>query len=168
MKKLSAALAALIFCAALTACDHTQAPATSVPALASAAPATSSPAPAGTSSPAPTYEVVTSTPIVVPEREVMLVAKVLRGECYDDQTADKREVARVICNRVSDGRFGASIEAIITAPRQFAGYAPGNIPTANDTAVAREVLTAWYAGGCRPLSKYLYFSSGGGRCNVFK
>ena len=37
-----------------------------------------------------------SDAIVVPEYEVELVAKTLRGECYNDQPDDKREVAKVI------------------------------------------------------------------------
>jgi hypothetical protein len=100
--------------------------------------------------------------------EVELVAKTLRGECYDDQPDDKREVAKVICNRVSVGGFGDSIEAAVTAPHQFVGYRPGNEPTANDYEIAREVLTAWCNGGCVPLGEYLYFSSGEGHKNVFR
>jgi hypothetical protein len=73
-----------------------------------------------------------TTPDLVPEPEILLASKVLRGECYDDQPDDKCEVVRVICNRVSAGTFGYSIEAVITAPHQFAGYKPGNEPTAND------------------------------------
>jgi hypothetical protein len=122
-------------------------------------------------SPSPAHEattVPTATPPNAPEREIMLVAKVLRGECYDDQPDDKREVVRVICNRVSAGTFGDSIEAVITAPRQFAGYKPGNEPTANDYAIAREILTEWYAGGCQPLGEYLFFTAGGGHKNVFR
>jgi len=105
---------------------------------------------------------------LVPELEVELVAKTLRGECYDDQPDDKREVVKVICNRVSDGRFGDSIEAVITAPHQFQGFRLDNVPSANDYEIAREVLAEWYGGGCAPLGEYLFFSSGGGRTNVFR
>ena len=110
----------------------------------------------------------TLVPTLVPESEIELVAKVLRGECYDDQLDDKREVVKVICNRVSDGHFGGSIEAVITAPKQFVGYKPDNVPTENDYAIACEVLTQRYAGGCKPMSEYLFFSSGDGRRNVFR
>jgi len=111
----------------------------------------------------------TASPMfIVPEYEIELVAKTLRGECYDEQHDDKREVVWVICNRVSDGRFGDSIEAVITAPRQFQGYRPGNVPTANDYEIAREVLTEWYEGGCQPLGKYLFFSAGGNHRNIFR
>ena len=109
-----------------------------------------------------------SAAAVVPDFEIELVAKTLRGECYNEQHDDKREVVKVICNRVSAGRFGNSIEAVITAPRQFQGYRPGNEPTANDYEIAREVLTEWYKGGCQPLGKYLFFSSGGNHKNIFR
>jgi len=104
----------------------------------------------------------------VPDFEVELVAKTLRGECYNEQHDDKREVVKVICNRVSMGGFGDSVEAVITAPKQFVGYRPGNIPTANDYEIAREILTEWYEGGCVPLGEYLFFSSGDGHKNAFR
>jgi hypothetical protein len=160
MKYLINALAALALCAILTACSHTPSPDISSP------PAATFPAPTSDETAEPTS--TTPTPPLVPEHEVELVAKTLRGECFDEQHDDKREVVRVICNRVADGRFGDSVEAVITAPRQFVGYRPGNVPTANDTEIAREILTEWYAGGCRALGKYLYFSSGGGHKNLFR
>ena len=110
----------------------------------------------------------TPTPPLVPEDELLLVAKVLRGECYDDQLDDKREVVKVICNRVSAGEFGDSVKAIIPAPRQFAGYRPDNVPTESDIAIAREVLTLWYESGCLPLGEYLFFTAGDGHRNVFR
>jgi hypothetical protein len=109
-----------------------------------------------------------SAAIVVPAREIELVAKTLRGECYDEQADDKREVVKVICNRVSVGGFGDSIEAVVTAPNQSIGYHDYNEPTTNDYAIAREVLTAWYEGRCVPLSEYLYFSSASNHKNVFR
>jgi hypothetical protein len=109
-----------------------------------------------------------SVPQLAPEHEIELVAKVLRGECYDDQPDDKREVVKVICNRVSANGFGDSIESVVTAKGQFYGYRASNEPTTNDYEIAREVLTAWYEGGCAPLGEYLFFSSGGGHKNVFR
>ena len=116
-----------------------------------------------------TPDIETPSPAhIVPEYEVELVAKTLRGECYDEQHDDKREVVKVICNRVSMGGFGDSVEAVITAPKQFVGYRPGNIPTVNDYEIAREILTEWYEGGCVPLGEYLFFSSGDGHKNAFR
>jgi hypothetical protein len=108
-----------------------------------------------------------SAAIIIPAREVELVAKTLRGECYDDQLDDKRDVVRVICNRVAERSFGSSIEAVITAPHQFAGYHDDNEPTASDYVIAHEILEQWYGGGCKPLGEYLYFSSGSDHKNVF-
>jgi hypothetical protein len=105
--------------------------------------------------------------VVIPEFEIELVAKTLRGECYDDQPDDKREVVKVICNRVAAG-FGDSIEAVITASHQFAGYKPDNKPTTNDYEIAHEVLTEWYVSGCAAMGEYLYFTAGGGRTNIFR
>jgi hypothetical protein len=125
-------------------------------------------------SPQTTSEVTTTesaaapTPALAPAFEVELVAKVLRGECYDDQPDDKREVVKVICNRVAAGNFGGSVEAVITAPHQFAGYRPTNEPTENDYAIAREVLTVWYENGCEPMGEYLYFSAGKDHRNIFR
>ena len=163
------ALVALLLCMLLTGCAHAPPPDISTPTMASSAPDETTPAPE------PTLEVSATpdeTPLpaepLVPEYEVELVAKTLRGECYDGQHDDKREVVRVICNRVSAaGRFGDSVEAVITAPRQFQGYRPGNAPTVNDYEIAREILTEWYAGGCQPLGKNLFFSAGNGHKNVF-
>lgn len=54
--------------------------------------------------------------------EVEIIAQTLAGECYDDKLSDKRNVAEVIVNRVSDGGFGRNVIEIVTAPGQFRGY----------------------------------------------
>jgi len=165
------ALAVFMLCMILTGCGHTPPTETPAPSVAERIPEDSTPASTPDDTPEPTS---TPKPFTVPKHEVDLVAKTLRGECYDEQHDDKREVVRVICNRVSvvrgpDGeRFGDSIETVITAPRQFAGYRPGNVPTDNDYEIAREVLVEWYAGGCQPLGKYLFFSAGNGHKNIFR
>jgi len=161
MKKLIITISLL--CIILTGCAHSPPPDTPSPSstTSSLVELTSVSTPAETSEPTP-------VPPLVPDFEIELVAKTLRGECYDDQPDDKREVVKVICNRVSDGRFGDSIEAVITAPRQFHGFRPSIVPTANDYEIAREVLTEWYECGCVPLGEYLFFSSGGGHKNVFR
>ena len=153
----------LILCAVLTGCAHSPPPDTPPPSTEASATVESTPAstPEETSEPEPTLP-------LVPEHEVELVARVLRGECYDDQHDDKREVVKVICNRVSVGGFGNSIEEVVTARRQFQGYRESNEPTANDYEIAREVLTEWYENGCQPMGKYLFFSSGNNHRNVFR
>jgi hypothetical protein len=158
----------LLFILALAGCAQTTPPAESTPSpilteTFSDQAATERPSAQTSKEPSPE-----SAAPLVPEYEVELVAKTLRGECYDDQPDDKREVVKVICNRVAVSGFGGSIEAVVTAKGQFYGYRPGNEPTANDYAVAREVLEQWYGNGCRQMSEYLFFSSGGGHKNIFR
>ena len=160
-KKISLSLVALIIAFAICGCSSSVQPESSEEAVESATASKSF----DESTVAPE---ITPPALIVPEHEIELVAKTLRGECYDDQPDDKREVVKVICNRVSDSGFGDSIEAVITAPRQFHGYRPKNEPTANDYEIAREVLTEWYESGCQPLGEYLFFSSGGGKTNIFR
>lgn len=99
--------------------------------------------------------------------EVVAVARVLSGECYDDELDDKRNVVWVICNRVTDGRFGDGIIGVITEPNQFMGYwAQGRGISESDMAIAEEVLAAYFDGE-EPVHDYLYFTGGTGKTNTF-
>jgi hypothetical protein len=164
MKVINMLLAAVVLSVVLTGCSAPEAQDDAKPSAAEDVPIDE------TTAAPPQPESPTDDPAssLAPKHEVELVAKVLRGECYDDEPDDKREVARVICNRVSASGFGDSIEAVITAPMQFVGYRPENEPSENDYAIAREVLGEWYAGGREPLSEYLFFSSGEGDRNAFR
>lgn len=103
------------------------------------------------------------------DEEVEAIVRTLAGECYDDKVADKRKVAEVIVNRVSDGRFGENIIDVVTAKGQFAGYWRQSRPVSeSDIQIAEETLTDWYANDCKALSEYLFFSSGPNRENVFR
>lgn len=102
------------------------------------------------------------------DEELNAMARTLSGECYEDKELDKRRVCEVILNRVSDGRFGNTICEVITAKSQFCGYWNASRPVSeNDLAVAEQALEDWFANGCKPLSKYLYFSAGSNRENAF-
>lgn len=106
---------------------------------------------------------------LISNEEIDAVAVTIAGECYDDKPADKRRVAEVIVNRVSDGRFGDSIIKVIKAPGQFYGYWSQNRPVSeNDVQIAEETLYDWYAGNCKALSEYLYFCAGSNRENKFR
>jgi hypothetical protein len=101
--------------------------------------------------------------------EVEIIAQTLAGECYDDKLSDKRNVAEVIVNRVSDGGFGRNVIEIVTAPGQFRGYWYQSRPVSkSDIQIAEETLNDWYANDCKALSEYLFFCAGSNRENVFR
>ena len=54
------------------------------------------------------------------ENEVELIFKTVETECYDADFDFKCNVTSVIFNRFESGKFGDSIEKVITAPNQFA------------------------------------------------
>jgi hypothetical protein len=82
---------------------------------------------------------------------------------------DKRRVAEVVVNRVSDGRFGESIIEVLTAPRQFNGYwKQVRSISESDFQIAKEVLQDWRTNDCEALSEYLFFCAGPNRENVFR
>lgn len=111
----------------------------------------------------------TITPDPWTQEELQALARTLSGECYDDKPEDKRKVCEVILNRVSAGRFGDGIVAVVTAKSQFIGYwNPSRSISANDLEVAERALRDWYAGNCEPLSDYLFFVAGPNRENVFR
>lgn len=103
------------------------------------------------------------------DEEVTAIATTLAGECYDDKLEDKCSVAEVICNRVSDGGFGDSIVAVVSAKGQFSGYWNQSRPISeSDIQIAEETLRNWYANDCEKLSEYLFFCAGQNRENVFR
>lgn len=102
------------------------------------------------------------------DEELWAMAQTLSGECYDDKEQDKRLVCEVILNRVSDGHFGNSIISVITAKDQFPGYQnPSRTVSENDLTIAEQTLKDWFDNDCKPLSKYLYFSTGKNHENTF-
>ena len=108
--------------------------------------------------------------IITPE-EVHAMALTLAGECYENQPQDKRDVAWVICNRATDGRFGEGIIGVVSSTEhavQFAGYwVQGRSISESDIDIAEEVLAAYYAGE-EPIHDYLYFTGGTGVTNNFR
>ncbi len=112
---------------------------------------------------------ITSEAVPWTPDELWIMALTLAGECYDDKENDKRLVCEVILNRVSDGRFGDTIYDVLSAENQFDGYWHQSRPVSdNDLDVAIQALTDWYANDCKPLSKYLFFTAGENRENVFR
>lgn len=131
--------------------------------------------PAPTETPTPTPEPATPAPepTVTPDPwtadDVEALARTLSGECYDDKPEDKRLVAEVVLNRVSDGRWGDTVIEVVTAKGQFHGYwKPSRDISDSDTEIAIQALRDWYANDCAALSEYLFFEAGPNRENVFR
>ena len=144
------------------------------PATPAAAPATQAAvglvmgAPAATLTPTPTPE-PTPAPDPWTAEEVEAIARTLSGECYEDKPGDKRLVAEVILNRVTDGRWGDTVVEVVTAKSQFFGYwNPSRDISDNDREIAAQALRDWYTNDCTALSEYLFFEAGPNRENVFR
>lgn len=122
------------------------------------------------------FEIVTETPEsetepepLYTEEDLTAMTLTLSGECYECETQDKYNVAWTIINRVRDGRFGGNtVLQVVSSPSQFCGYwHQSRAISDSDYAVAKDVLTAYYAGEDAPVD-YLYFSSSGGTTNIFR
>ena len=110
--------------------------------------------------------------------DAVMMAKTMYGEAKG--IGDKRELSMIcwtILNRYESGRFGGSISAIITSPRQFAYRA--SAPTVNQCgvdllALSQDVLSRWYrekqgeADVGRTLPPGYCFYYGDGRHNYFR
>lgn len=93
----------------------------------------------------------------VPEPEIVwteldecyavLIAKTLWGECRDCAPIEQAAVVWCVLNRVDspDPWLPDDIAAVITQPRQFAGYSPDYPVTEDLLNMARDVMTRWYA-----------------------
>lgn len=67
------------------------------------------------------------------EDEVRLICRVVETETYQCDFDSRVNVANVVLNRIEDGRFGDTVEEVITTKNQFA-YCRGNIT--EDTILA--------------------------------
>lgn len=77
----------------------------------------------------------------------IFVAKTLWGECRGCAPMEQAAVVWCVLNRVdsTDPWLPDDIVAVITQPRQFAGYSPDNPVTDDLLNMARDVLRRWYA-----------------------
>ena len=76
--------------------------------------------------------------------EVTLVAKTVWGEARGCSREEQMLVVWCICNR-ADAR-DQSVERVVTAPHQFAGYSESNPVDEDILEVVREVLESWSRG----------------------
>lgn len=109
------------------------------------------------------------------EVEVEMLARMIWGEARG-VASDMEKAACVWCvlNRVDDPAFPDTVAAVLTQPRQFAGYSPEYPATEELKAIAADVLTRWEeeragaAGVGRVLpAEYLFFT-GDGKRNHFR
>lgn len=98
--------------------------------------------------------------------EVTLVCQTVYGEARGCSREEQMLVVWCICNRADSS--GASIERVVTAPRQFHGYNPEHPVTDEIRSAVLEVLDAWSQGQealvyepYANTSEYLYFSGDG-------
>lgn len=104
--------------------------------------------------------------------EVTLVAQTIYGEARGCSREEQMLVAWCICNRADDR--DQSVEEVVIAPHQFAGYNPENPVEPEHLEVATEVLEAWARGEealvvppYATTSEYLFFG-GDGEHNWFR
>lgn len=105
--------------------------------------------------------------------DVEAIARTLYGECRGAETeAEKEAVAWVILNRVDAG-YADTVLGVVSAPGQFAGYAPGHPLWTDLVNIAERVLWMHHAEQMgieveRALPReYLWFS-GDGKRNWFR
>lgn len=88
------------------------------------------------------------------DEEIYLIQRAVETECYDQYFMSKCNVADTIFSRYWDGRFGDTIQEIITNPNQFV-YGRQNITDSTILAVEYAFMFETdYEGS-------LYFQSGG-------
>lgn len=61
------------------------------------------------------------------EEEVRLICRVVETECYGQNFESKVMIANVVFNRLESGKYGTTVEEVITNPNQFA-YWRSSIP----------------------------------------
>lgn len=116
----------------------------------------------------------TEQPWTPSEADVEYIAKTIYGEAgVVESDMQKAAVAWCILNRVDSGKYPDTIEDIVTAKYQFAGYDPDNPVTDDLRNLAVDVLQRWHlekqgkadVGRVLP-SDYLWFT-GDGHENYF-
>ena len=54
------------------------------------------------------------------EEEIRLICRAVETECYGQSFESKVMIANVVFNRLESGKYGSTVEDIITSPNQFA------------------------------------------------
>lgn len=98
--------------------------------------------------------------------DVALIARTVWGEARGCEDYEREAVAWCILNRVTDPRFPDSVEGVVTAAYQFAGYSANNPLTDELATMAADVLTRWHYGE-RGIPEALVYFIGDGQHNYF-
>ena len=96
------------------------------------------------------------------ENDVTMLARVIYAEARGESTTGKIAVGNVVMNRVLNRRkFGNTVEAVVTAPKQFA-YNPNTNPSRSCISAARQVLQneVWV------IPQDIYYFRSGASANV--
>ncbi len=117
------------------------------------------PSPTPTATPEPPYS----------EQDIDMLAKMVWGEARGCAPEEQALCVWTVINRLEDGRFGDTLQEVLTAPHQFAGYKAKYPITDEIRAVVEDALAAWESGETAPTlppyaktSGYLYFTGARG------
>ncbi|MDR2044880.1 MAG: cell wall hydrolase [Clostridium sp.] len=144
------------------------APPTYATASPTVTPEATTPRPIGTPQPTPTPQ------LPYTESDVIMLAQTVWGEARGCAPEEQRLVVWTILQRVDADEWGDTIEAVITARGQFAGYDKGFPIEPEIYALCAEEAAKWANGEAPPiLAPYAtaapyYFFDGDGRHNWYR
>lgn len=81
------------------------------------------------------------------EEEIYLIQRVVETETFDQDFMSKANVASVILNRIENGKFGETVEEVVTTENQFA-YGRKNITESTVLAVEFSFMICDTTNGC--------------------
>lgn len=119
------------------------------------------------SSPQEAEEEATEPPYT--EQDITMLAQMVWGEARGCAKAEQALCVWTVINRLEDGRFGKTLQEVLTKPYQFAGYSPNNPATDEIRMTVEDALAAWARGETAPAlppyaetGGYLYFTGSRG------
>lgn len=111
---------------------------------------------------------------IPPEEDVTALAQMAYGEARGLARHEIAACMWVALNRLDHGGYGDTVEAVVSAPEQFAGYSAQNPVDEHIAEIARDVLTRHWRESQgeedlgRILPKDYYFFSGRNGKNWFR
>lgn len=98
--------------------------------------------------------------------DVVLISRVIWGECRGCPEEEQWAQGCCIVNRVDDPRWPDTIAEVVLQHQQFQGYSPNN-PAEPFYGMAREILIAWHNGDTG-VPKDMCFCAGDGKHQRFR